>query len=136
MAESTLAPELVPLMRAPSVTLGHCAICGRAHPLNQHHIVRRGAGRLYRAGIEVPKPTITLCGLGNNLSDARGRYWCHGLAHHLMLHFRWVDDEPARHDMPGAHAVGAGHLEYLLTDEPTEYREALRMDGWRRVLCR
>ena len=58
MPDSTLDAALVPLMRAPSVRLGHCAICGRPAPLNQHHMVRRGAGSLYRGGVEVPKPTI------------------------------------------------------------------------------
>ena len=136
MPDSTLDAALVPLMRAPSVRLGHCAICGRPAPLNQHHMVRRGAGALYRGGVEVPKPTITLCGYGNNLRDADGRYYCHGLAHHLMLHFRWVDDDPARPDMPGEHAAGAGHLEYIKTAEPTDYQTALGMEGWRRVRCR
>lgn len=136
MPDSTLDAALVPLMRAPSVRLGHCAICGRPAPLNQHHMVRRGAGALYRGGVEVPKPTITLCGYGNNLRDADGRYYCHGLAHHQMLHFRWVDDDPARPGEPGAHAAGAGHIEYIRTAEPTDYQTALGMEGWRRVRCR
>lgn len=123
-------------MRAPSVTLDHCAVCGRPAPLNQHHIVRRGAGALYRGGVEAPKPTITLCGLGNNLTDADGRYFCHGLAHHGMLHFRWVDDAPTRPADAMEHPAGAGHMEYLRTDEPCGYAAALESDGWRRVRCR
>ena len=135
MPSSTLAAELVPLMRAPSVTLDHCAICGRTRPLNQHHVVRRGAGALYRGGVEVPKPTITLCGFGNNLRDADGRYWCHGLAHHGMLHFRWVEDRPSRPATHHEHPPCAGHLEYLRTNEPCSYAAALGSDGWRRVRC-
>ena len=88
MDESTLDPLYRPLMRSPSVRLSHCAICGRPAPLNQHHMVFRSAGELYRGGRKVPKPTLTLCGLGNNLRDANGRYYCHGLAHHRMLQDR------------------------------------------------
>lgn len=136
MPDSTLDAALVPLMRAPSVRLDHCAICGRPGPLNQHHMVRRGAGALYRGGVEVPKPTITLCGYGNNLRDADGRYYCHGLAHHLMLHFRWVDDAPTRPALATEHPPCAGHVEYIKTAEPTDYQTALGMEGWRRVRCR
>lgn len=124
-----------PLMRSPSVRLDHCAICGRPYPLEQHHMVLRSAGKLFRHGSEVPKPTLTLCGFGNNLRDADGRYYCHGLAHHRMLHFRWA---PARasfkEDNGGAH-YGGGHLEYIRT-EPCEYAEALKMDGWKKVRTR
>ena len=136
MPDSTLDPMLLPLMRTPSVRLDHCAICGRPMPLNQHHIVRRGAGTLYRMGVEVPKPTITLCGFGNNLTDGDGRYYCHGLAHHGMLHFRWVDDVPTRPADQNEHPPCAGHLEYLRTPEPCSYATALESDGWRRVRCR
>ena len=84
--------------------------------------MRRGAGRLYRNGVEVPKPTIVLCGSGN----AGG---CHGLAHQNRLHFRWV----RACGRLGWHqtALGSGHWEYLLTEEPTRYSDALLMDGWR-----
>lgn len=131
---TTLPAILVPLMDAPSIRLERCAVCGRYHPLNQHHMVRRGAGKLYRAGIEVKKPTITLCGFGNNLRDADGRYYCHGLAHANMLHFRWVPEEtvPGNFGNYGRMAGGIwGHLEYLLLDEPASYADALGMDGWR-----
>ena len=125
--ENTLPRIWWPLMLSPSVTLDHCAICGRAAPLNQHHMVRRSAGELCFDGKPAPKPTITLCGFGNNLRDADGRFYCHGLAHHGMLHFRWsqrwTDD-------------GFGCLEYLRTDEPTNYDAVLEMDGWRRVRTR
>lgn len=135
MPESTLPAEMAILLRAPSITLDHCAICGRARPVNQHHIVRRGAGKVYRGGVEVPKPTITLCGSGNNLTDADGRFYCHGLAHHQLLHFRWVDDAPTRPALAEEHPPCAGHLEYLRTKRATDYHTALSMDGWRRVLC-
>lgn len=131
---TTLPAILVPLMDAPSIRLERCAVCGRYHPLNQHHMVRRGAGKLYRAGIEVKKPTITLCGFGNNLRDADGRYYCHGLAHANMLHFRLVPEEtvPGNFGNYGRMAGGiGGHLEYLLLDEPASYADALGMDGWR-----
>lgn len=125
-----------PLMRSPSIRLGHCAICGRPAPLEQHHMVFRSAGKLYRGGAEVPKPTITLCGFGNNLRDADGRYWCHGLAHHRMLHFRWVPSPPTFKRDNGNAQYGGGHLEYLRTDGPTSYEEALREGGWKKVRTR
>lgn len=120
---TTLSAELIPLMEGTSVTAPYCVVCGRTHPLNQHHVVRRGAGKLYRAGIEVPKPTLTLCGMGN----ASG---CHGLAHQNRLHFRWVRAEGR---LSAPYAYGSGHWEYLLTDVPTKYHRALEMDGWRPI---
>lgn len=130
MARVTTMPgHLRPLMDGCTVRLPFCAVCGRTSPLNQHHVVRRSAGQLVRNGAAVPKPTITLCGCGN----ASG---CHGLAHANRLHFRWV---------PSC-AVGAGfgnfarmdggdggHWEYLRTDGPCGYAEALEMDGWREI---
>ena len=130
----TLPEALRPLMGAPSVRTGVCAVCGRPYPLNQHHMVRRGAGKLYRDGIELPKPTITLCGLGNHLRDADGRYYCHGLAHANMLHFRWVPGEtvPGHFGNYGRMEGGVGgYLEYLLLEVPASYADALGMDGWR-----
>ncbi|AKT48225.1 hypothetical protein ADJ70_03390 [Olsenella sp. oral taxon 807] len=106
---TTLEPLLWPLMEGPSVDAGRCVVCGAAWPLNRHHVVRRGAGRLWRDGREVPKPTLTLCGMGN----ASG---CHALAHANRLHFRWV-----------------GRWEWVLLDEPTKYHVALSMDGWRPI---
>jgi hypothetical protein len=93
--------------------MDHCAICGRLHPIEQHHMVRRSAGELFRHGKKVPKPTITLCGFGNTLKDPDGRFYCHGMAHAHMLHFRFTD-----------------RLEFLITKEPTDYLTALSMDGW------
>lgn len=137
MAKVDTLPEILrPLMAAPSVETPCCAVCGRPRPLERHHIVRRSAGRLYRGGVEVPKPTIVLCGFGNNLSDADGRPYCHGLAHANRLHFRWVGAETVRGGFGNyARQDGAdgGHLEYLLLDEPTDYASALAMPGWRPV---
>lgn len=116
----TLPSFLLGLMGRPSLILPFCAVCGRVHPLEQHHVVLRSAGKAYdELGNELAKPTVTLCGFGNNLRDADGRYYCHGLAHARRLHFRWVEE-------------GWGHWEYLVTDEPTDYLTALEMDGWRR----
>ena len=100
------------MMGAPSIEPedGRCAICNRASPLERHHIVARSLGG-------TDGPTALLCGFGSNLRDADGRYYCHGLAEWHMLSFRWRD----------------GRWEYLLTDEPTKYERALRMDGWRPV---
>ena len=128
MARVTTLPELlVPLMDGPSVESPRCAVCGRPAPLNRHHIVRRGAGRLFRGGVEVPKPTIVLCGMGNLMSDTDGRPYCHGLAHANRLHFRWVP-VVGRGSRP--HAYGSGHWEYILLPEPTSYARALEMGGW------
>lgn len=102
----TLPEYLRPLMEGVTVRTPYCAVCGRVQPLNQHHVVRRGAGKMHRGGREVEKPTVTLCGFGNNLHDADGREYCHGLN------------------------TSGGHWEYLKTDEPVKYSEALKMDGW------
>lgn len=124
MARVDTLPEILrPLMDGVSVTLPFCAICGRTWMLNQHHIVRRGAGKLYRQGVEVPKPTITLCGSGNTSG-------CHGLAHQNRLHFRWVRGEER---FNAASSRDNGHWEYLITEEPTKYHVALDMDGWRPI---
>lgn len=127
MATVDTLPEMLrPLMRGPSVETVRCAVCGRAGRLERHHIVRRSAGRMYRHGVEAPKPTVTLCGLGN----AGG---CHGLAHANRLHFRWVEG-PAGRDWCGgesmAYTVNGGHWEAILLREPTPYLDALEMDGW------
>lgn len=121
----TLPVVYQPMMGKPSIKRPCCAICSRIQPLEQHHIVRRSAGKMFNeAGKEIEKPTITLCGFGNNLQDADGREYCHGLAHHNRLHFRWVSDETT--------ACG-GHWEYIKLNEPTSYLDALKMDGWRRL---
>lgn len=116
MAKTTLAPILWPLMELEDIAPERCAICGRAYPTEKHHIVRRSAGELLDgSGEKRRKPLIRLCGFGNNLKDADGRYFCHGLAHANMLHFRNND----------------GCLEYLITAEPCKYQDALKMQGWK-----
>lgn len=106
-------------MRAESAETPFCCVCGRPAPLNRHHVVWRSRGELFGPdGRPLPKPTAVLCGLGNHLRDADGRYLCHGLAHACMLHFRCGE---------------GGRLEWLKTDEPTDYAAALGMPGWRPV---
>ena len=124
MDRGTLPPLWRDLMKAPSMEFPYCPICGRTGHLEKHHIVKRSAGKMLREdGTEVPKPTITLCGHGN----ADG---CHGLAHANRLHFRWVETRKVE---PTQYSIGGGHLEYIVTDEPVKYQEALGMKGWRRV---
>lgn len=123
MPKTTLPKMWWPLMGKPSHKATCCPICGRAEPLEQHHPVRRSAGKLFDdSGREVGKPTITLCGFGNHGADADGRPYCHGLAHASRLHFRWAGD-----------ASAGGGWEYLLLDEPCSYLTALEMDGWERL---
>ena len=133
-SKTTMAEEWCKLMQAPTYRFPVCAVCGRPQPLNQHHIVRRSAGEYYCHGKKMPKPTLTLCGLGNYLADDWGRYYCHGLAHHEMLHFLYVPEKRSQNPSVGkdAKALG-GHLEYLRTEKPTKYIEALKMDGWKRI---
>ena len=124
MANVDTLPEILrPLMEGPSIETPRCAVCGAPWPLNRHHIVRREAGKLFRDGREVPKPTVMLCGSGNGSG-------CHGLAHANRLHFRWVRAEQ-RFNRPAP--PGSGHWEYLLLPEPTKYADALAMDGWGRL---
>lgn len=106
---STLAEMYWPLMDLPSVRLRRCAVCGATWPLNQHHAVWRGWGKLFDAdGNEREKPTITLCGSGNTGG-------CHGLAHAHRLHFR----------------NNGGRWEYLLLDRPLRYERAIEIEeGW------
>ena len=52
-------------------------------------------------------PTIDVCGMGN----ASG---CHGKLHNHLLHLRYTND-----------------WQYLETDKPTKYQDALAMDGWK-----
>ncbi len=114
---NTLPIIYQPLMGNPSIKRNRCAICGRSNPLEQHHIVRRGAGKMFdEDDHEIKKPTITLCGFGNHGKDADGKIYCHGIAHANRLHFRWNDG-----------------WEYILLDEPTDYLTALDMEGWKRV---
>lgn len=110
---TTLDPIWQPPMDGPSIRSDRCVVCGARRPLEAHHPVRRSQGQLVRGGRVVPKPVLTLCGRGNVLSMG-GRPLCHGLAHHNMLHFRVRD----------------GRWEFLRTQEPTRYADALGMPGW------
>lgn len=125
--KTTLPLYLQPLMGKPSLKLNRCAVCGRTYPLNDHHIVRRSAGRMYNERGELKKPTITLCGSGN----ASG---CHGLAHGGRLFFRWVESSPKQNDaLYSKYTPQGGHWEFLLTDEPMRAFYALRVEtGWKR----
>lgn len=141
--KTTLEPIYWPLMDAPTMVAGRCFICGRHAPLEQHHIVWRSWGKRYKHGVEMRKPTITLCGFGSNLymeiPDADGKMRrvksCHGMAHHKLLHFRFVPSKSSNGWNRGENyrPYGSGRLEYLITSEPTEYIQALDMDGWEPV---
>lgn len=118
MGASTLDRMYWPLMELQSVELPFCAVCGRSRPLEQHHFVWRGWGNMLDSrGRKLLKPTVTLCGFGNNLRDADGIPYCHGRAHHRMLHFR----------------NGGGVLEFAEFDEPTSYLEALERGDWKPI---
>lgn len=133
MAKVTTLPKLYhPLMEGASIKTAYCCVCGRTWPLNQHHVVKRSQGNLYRNGVKLPKPTLTLCGFGNNLHGPNGETWCHGLAHANRLHFRWVQTDLKSGEWWGCTCRG-GHWEYLVTEEPVRYMQALKMDGWQPV---
>lgn len=112
---TTLDEQLIPLMDGPSIETDRCVICGARQPLNQHHVVRRGAGQLVRNGKVVPKPTLTLCGVGN-VKAMGGRPLCHGLAHANQLHFRFNAE--------------TGQWEYARFRRPIKYAEALKRGHW------
>lgn len=133
MAKVTTLPKLYqPLMQGTSVKTAYCCVCGRTWPLNHHHVVKRSQGNMYRNGVKLPKPTLTLCGSGNNLHGPNGETWCHGLAHANRLHFRWVQTDLKSGEWWGRTCRG-GHWEYLITEEPVRYMQALKMDGWQPV---
>ena len=126
------------MMEGVTVKAGHCLVCGRVWPLNDHHVVWRSWGEVIdEKGKKAKKPTITLCGDGNNLHglapDGTRVTWCHGKAHHRLLHFRWVKAAPygSEQERRANPAKTGGHWEYLETEEPTKYQEALALDGWR-----
>lgn len=127
MAKVTTLPAILqPLMGKPSIKAHRCVVCGCTYPLNNHHIVRRSAGKMYVNGIELEKPVITLCGSGN----ASG---CHGLAHENRLHFRWVT-VPQKAVEKGLPTINGGHWEYKIFDEPIKYIDAIKSDrGWKRI---
>lgn len=119
MAKTTLPPIWWPLMDAPDLTPGYCIVCGMTSPTEKHHPVKRSAGEMIDpiTGKKRRKPVFELCGFGNNLRNANGRLYCHGMAHANMLHFR--NDR--------------GCVEYLACDDPTRYADALESDGWRPI---
>lgn len=91
------------LLDKPSIKGYRCAVCGQM-ATNRHHVVPKGmGGTRYENRI----PVITLCGAGNTSG-------CHGLAHKLMLHFRWKHNQ----------------WEYIRT-RPMKYIEALGEPGWK-----
>lgn len=96
-----------PLLDKPSIGGNYCAICHRPAN-NHHHVIQKGCGGLPKR-VERRIPTIILCGDGNMSG-------CHKDAHDHRLHFRWRDG-----------------WEYLRTDAPTKYQDALEMDGWKRL---
>lgn len=124
----TLPAYLRPLMEGQSIQASCCVVCGASGPLNQHHVVRRGAGNMYRGGVKLPKPTLTLCGSGNTSG-------CHGLAHQNRLFFRWVKTDQPMGSTLSLRAVTCygGHWEYLVTEEPVKALSAYGMDGWQRL---
>ena len=125
LTKDTLPAYLRPMAGKPSMKLNHCAVCGASAPLNDHHIIRRGAGKAFDGyGNELKKPTITLCGNGNTSG-------CHGLAHQQMLHFRWVDQPKTA---SGWGTYGAGHWEWLATEPMKELQAQQIAEGWHR--CR
>lgn len=117
MDKITLDELYQPLMELPSMHEDKCVICGRTYPLEQHHPVFRSQGELYKDGRKVKKPTLTLCGIGNVLCDENGTLYCHGAAHHRMLHFKNV----------------GGAWAYLRTKDPMKYQRALELDGWQLI---
>ncbi len=133
MPKTTLAKMWWPLMGKPSYKAPFCPICGRTEPLEQHHPVKRSAGKLFDdSGHEIDKPTITLCGFGNHGADADGKPYCHGLAHDNLLHFRWVETL-TKSKNTSEYQMAGGHWEYLLLEEPCDYLTALEADGWQRL---
>ena len=131
-SKTTLAPLFWDLMEfEPNEFTGdHCMICGRTSPLNNHHMVKRSAGNLIlEDGSIVPKPEITLCGIGYNLRDADGNYYCHGKAHNGLLFFRNNDGVLEFLDLTSPEfETNPWETHHVIT-----YQEALEMNGWRPV---
>lgn len=104
-----------------------CAVCGRYGRVEEHHVVKRSQGG-------TDGPTIMLCGFGNNLKDADGRYLCHGRAEQHMLHFRWHAADPREGEWNADGGFfGEGWWEYLETKVPMKYGNALLLGGWKRL---
>ena len=92
------------MLDKPSIVTASCCVCGRP-ATNQHHVIIKGMGGTRH---EKRIPTVSLCGLGNTSG-------CHKLAHAMRLHFRYTDT-----------------WEYIILPKPTNYADALEMEGWRR----
>lgn len=118
MKTDTISKMLKPMLGKPSIEFPYCCVCGKTTPIERHHPVRRGAGKAYdENGTELAKPTITLCGFGNNLKDSNGVEYCHGLAHANRLHFKW--DEEIK------------WWRFALFSEPVDYLTAIETGDWR-----
>lgn len=57
-----------------------CVVCGR-RAQSKHHEPPKGMG-----GTKIPKPRLSLCGVGNENPST-----CHGARHHNDLHFEHED---------------------------------------------
>lgn len=125
--KTTLPPMWWPLMDFTDITPPYCAVCGRPYPIERHHMVPRGAGSLFRDGELIRKPVIRLCGFGNNLKDADGRYYCHGKAHAGLLRFR---ANPETGELEYLDLVGKVNL---VEAGKLKYQDALAMDGWKKL---
>ena len=107
--KSTMSDIWIPEMDGYDIRQECCVICGcKAYRMAQHHVVPRSAGELYRDGKKLKKPTVTVCGAGNNEG-------CHGKLHSGLAHLRFRE----------------GHYETLVLDHPATRLEALDMSGWR-----
>lgn len=121
---TTVNALLLPMMGKPSVRFDppRCAVCGSSQWCENHHPVRRGAGKAYdQAGRELKKPTVMLCKA------------CHVKAHQNRLHFRWADYSRERRYGSGTYFETGGHWEFAEFSEPTRYQAALDSGDWRRL---
>ena len=123
MANVDTLPEILrPLMEGPSIETPRCAVCGAPWPLNRHHIVRRGAGKLFRDGREVPKATVMLCGSGNGSG-------CHG----WRTPTGCTSAGSGRAEVQPPRPAGLGALGVPAAAGTDQVRGCLAMDGWGRL---
>lgn len=104
----TIDEVFLPMMGKPSITAPYCVVCGASNVrLDQHHPVKRSAGKLVIDGREIKKPTLTLCRKCHDLLHAQG-----------LLYFKWVD-AGSMTDLAHAHMRfdHGGHYEFLLLTE-------------------
>lgn len=95
------------LIDKPSLKSDWCVFCGRPKG-SDHHVVPRSQGGTNGA-------TMSVCGFGNESG-------CHGLLHSHKLNVRWSDEKDC--------------WEYLYTQEPTKYQNALELEGWKPIRIR